>query len=371
MRRGIDVASAAGCDVVLFPELCIPGYLHQDLIYHPEYVDRNLDVLASLKEYSRRCHPDLHIVVGDIDRNRGPGKPFLNCAAVLRSGDMPGRYTKQLLPFYDVFDELRYYEPGKDLLLLDIAGESTGITICEDLWNDKASDDYNYADNPFHQYREAGASVVLSLNSSPYVQDKTWQRMKVIAPGTEDGMTVVYVNQWGGQDELVFDGQSFAGQERPPGAPDGGDRRRYLRCRRHECRAAARTSVATGATCCSPGDGRVAVPLARRGPTRLRGEVGFLRNGARVERWCGQCGRLSAGLRCDGGQPCSRDPHALDLLQPAFERRCRQLASQHGMLGLRGRDQSQVIGQHAQRALPDSRTRRESRGQRRQGESLW
>ncbi len=207
--RGIDAADASACDVVLFPELCIPGYLHQDLIYHSAYVDRNLAALDEIRRRSASCSSSLHIVVGYIDRNTGTGKPFLNCAAVIRAGEVVGAYTKQLLPFYDVFDELRYYEPGHELLMLDIAGERVGITICEDLWNDKGSDDYRYADNPFEQYREAGASVVLSLNASPYVQGKTLERLKIIAPGTDEGMTVVYVNQWGGQDELVFDGQSF------------------------------------------------------------------------------------------------------------------------------------------------------------------
>lgn len=206
---GIDAAAESGCDVVLFPELTIPGYLHQDLIYHPAYIERNLEVLEEVVRHTRQYPAGLHVVVGYIDRNRGPGKPFFNQAAVVAAGRTLGVYSKQLLPFYDVFDELRYYEPGSELLMLDIAGRRTGITICEDLWNDKGSDDYNYADNPMEHYRQAGCEVILSLNSSPYVQGKTWQRMKIIGPGTEPGVTVAYVNQWGGQDELVFDGQSF------------------------------------------------------------------------------------------------------------------------------------------------------------------
>lgn len=209
IKHGVDVASEARCDVAVFPELCIPGYLSQDLIYHPAYVDKNLAGLDELTAYTRDKHPALHLVVGYIDRNRGPGKPFLNRAAVICGGEIVGRYTKQLLPFYDVFDELRYYEPGNELLILDIAGCRTGIAICEDLWNDKGSDDYNYADNPMQQYRERGVDVILSLNSSPYVHDKSWQRLKVIAPSSIPDITVAYVNQRGGQDELVFDGQSF------------------------------------------------------------------------------------------------------------------------------------------------------------------
>ncbi|MEX2488684.1 MAG: NAD(+) synthase, partial [Pseudomonadales bacterium] len=88
-------------------------------------------------------------------------------------------------------------------------GKRTGIVICEDLWNDKGSDDYNYADNPMEQYRNAGVDVLLSLNSSPWIHGKDWQRLKTIGPGTEPDLTVIYVNQRGGQDELVFDGQSF------------------------------------------------------------------------------------------------------------------------------------------------------------------
>jgi NAD+ synthase (glutamine-hydrolysing) len=208
-KCGIDLASEQACDVIVFPELSIPGYLSQDLIYHTRYIDRNLQVLEEIRDYSRQVHAGLHIVVGYIESNPGVGKPFFNMAAVIRGGEVIGRYKKHLLPFYDVFDELRYFEPGDDLLTLEIAGHHVGITICEDLWNDKGSDDYNYDDNPFEQYREAGCDVVLSLNSSPYVQGKPWRRVEVIGPGTVNGPTVVYVNQRGGQDELVFDGQSF------------------------------------------------------------------------------------------------------------------------------------------------------------------
>jgi NAD+ synthase (glutamine-hydrolysing) len=207
--KGIDVANVAGCDVVLFPELSIPGYLSQDLMYHTRFIDRNLSVLDEIVAYSLGCHPDLHIVVGYVDRNPSAGKPFYNMAAVVIHGKIVGRYVKRLLPFYDVFDELRYFESGDELLMLDIKGYKVGVTICEDLWNDKGSDDYNYSDNPFEQYRDLGVDVVLSLNSSPYVQGKPWRRLEVISPGTINGPTVVYVNQYGGQDELVFDGQSF------------------------------------------------------------------------------------------------------------------------------------------------------------------
>jgi NAD+ synthase (glutamine-hydrolysing) len=207
IKRGIDHADSQGCDVVVFPELSIPGYLSQDLVYNPAYIDRNLSVLDELVAYSKTCTASLHIVVGYIDRNEGVGKPFFNRAAVIAGGAIVASYSKQLLPFYDVFDELRYYEPGADLAILEIAGQSVGIAICEDLWNDKGSDGYRYEGNPMSQYQARGVDVILSLNSSPYVHDKTWQRLSTISPGPD--ISVVYVNQCGGQDELVFDGQSF------------------------------------------------------------------------------------------------------------------------------------------------------------------
>ncbi len=207
--EGVSQADAAGADIVLFPELTIPGYLTQDLIYNEDYVARNLAVLDDVVARSAEARPDLHIVVGYIDRNAGVGKPYTNMAAIIAGGQVRATYQKQLLPFYDVFDELRYFEPGDTTTVVNIAGLNVGIAICEDLWNDKDTDDYNYADNPYARYRDAGVDVVLSLNSSPYVHDKFRTRLEHIAPPTQGGPAVIYVNQVGGQDELVFDGQSF------------------------------------------------------------------------------------------------------------------------------------------------------------------
>lgn len=209
MLTGLESASEQQADLIVFPELSIPGYLSQDLMYHIRYVDRNLEALAKIVEASKSAHPGLHIVVGYIDRNPDAGKPFFNMAAVVRHGAIVGTYKKQLLPFYDVFDELRYFEPGDELFIFEVAGQQVGVTICEDLWNDKGSDDYNHKTNPFAKYRDASVDVVVSLNSSPFVRGKPEQRLKVIGPGTVDGPAVVYVNQYGGQDELVFDGRSF------------------------------------------------------------------------------------------------------------------------------------------------------------------
>jgi len=206
---GIDSASAAGASLIVFPELTIPGYLSQDLIYNTDYVDRNLAVLQRVIEASAACDPDLHIVLGYIGRNDGVGKPFTNMAGVVCGGRLLQTYQKQLLPFYDVFDELRYFEPGRENTVFEVKGRRVGIAICEDLWNDKGADDYNYEGNPLAQYRDAGVDLLLSLNSSPFVHGKCEQRLHQIQPCADAGLTIVYVNQVGGQDELVFDGQSF------------------------------------------------------------------------------------------------------------------------------------------------------------------
>jgi NAD+ synthase (glutamine-hydrolysing) len=209
VRVGIETASKAQADLVVFPELTLPGYLSQDLIYNPDFIERNLQALQEVVEMSRYCSPDLHVVIGYIGKNTGVGKPFTNLAGVINQGRLVHIYQKQLLPFYDVFDELRYFEPGNELTVFNIGSVTVGLAICEDLWNDKGSDDYHTADNPLQNYRAAGVDVLVSINSSPFVHGKCQQRLEQIVPATSDGPAIVYVNQCGGQDELVFDGQSF------------------------------------------------------------------------------------------------------------------------------------------------------------------
>ncbi len=208
IRAGMAAASKTDAELLVFPELTIPGYLSQDLLYNPDFINANQSVLNEVLQASRE-YPELHVVVGYIGRNPGVGKPFTNMAGVVADGQLVCEYQKQLLPFYDVFDELRYFEPGVSPCVFELSGLKIGIAICEDLWNDKGADDYNYENNPLEQYKQVGVDVVVSLNSSPFVHDKCAQRMSHITPATESGLTVVYVNQVGGQDELVFDGQSF------------------------------------------------------------------------------------------------------------------------------------------------------------------
>lgn len=199
-------------DLAIFPELSIPGYLCQDLMYSDSFIDRNLESLMRIQIYSTSL-PKVNIVVGYIDKNHsGVGKHFRNMTAVIKNGTIIGTYQKHLLPFYGIFNEARYWEPGKDLFVFNVNGVKCGITCCEDLWNDKGVDDYNYKDNPVQSYIDVGVKCLINISSSPYVINKPQRRIKMIKEitgGFGRNLTVVYVNQVGGQDHVVFDGNSM------------------------------------------------------------------------------------------------------------------------------------------------------------------
>ena len=206
ITAGIDYAENQKADLVVFPELSIPGYLVKDCVYAEGFVETNLQWLRSILEHSKEMN--VEIVVGYVARNNsGVGKPFRNVVAIIRHGVVIAEYTKQLLPFYDVFDEARYFEPGKEATVITVKDQKFGLLICEDGWNDKGSDEYNYRNNPYTQYRELGINNFIWVNSSPYISHKPLRRRNMMLESAKDGL-LIYVNQIGGQDELVFDGHS-------------------------------------------------------------------------------------------------------------------------------------------------------------------
>lgn len=209
IKEGIEFARLEEADLAVFPELAIGGYGSKDLIYNHKFIEANLRGLQQIIEASKDA-PRLAIVLGYVDKNRdGVGKPYRNMAAVISDGVVVANYAKQLLPFYDVFDEGRYFQPGIERCIVEAMGESWGIAICEDLWNDKGSDDYNYWENPLQSYRDVGVRNLISINSSPYVVGKPEKRIEMMCKNTAKEGTIIYVNQIGGQDELIFDGNSF------------------------------------------------------------------------------------------------------------------------------------------------------------------
>jgi NAD+ synthase (glutamine-hydrolysing) len=199
---------ADGAEIVVTPELSIPGYPPLDLIFAGEFVERNLEALAGLESGIG----DVPLLVGFIDRNRtGHGKAFHNAAALLRKGTEPVIIHKRLLPTYDVFDEARYFEPGAASVPVEIAGKRVGITICEDLWSPEFLPGTLYRVDPPDDLIKAGAETLINLSASPYQYGKPIRRLQMLKSQAQRlGVPIYYCNSVGGNDQLVFDGHSLA-----------------------------------------------------------------------------------------------------------------------------------------------------------------
>jgi NAD+ synthetase len=208
MRRAALKAQDEKSQMVVFPELSLTGYSPGDLLDEPEFIGRTEAGLADLIDATLET-PGLHWVVGAPSRRTGPGKHLENCLLVLADGKVVMKYAKQLLPTYNVFDEHRYFEPGPDVAkVLRVDNTQVGFLICEDGWNDEGLD---YAVNPFVRLAEAAPDLVVSINASPSNVGKREQRHALLtAASRRHHLPMVYVNQVGGHDQLVFDGASFA-----------------------------------------------------------------------------------------------------------------------------------------------------------------
>lgn len=211
VRKMIAAAQQAardGSELIVFSELSMTGYYPGDLLDEPLFLARVAEGLTTLQQASRQL-PGLHWVVGAPMPHDGPGKRLQNALVVLRAGEIVLRYAKQLLPNYNVFDELRHFEPGPDVArVLRIGATQVGLMICEDGWNDEGLD---YAVNPFMRLADAAPDLVVSINASPSELGKREQRHQVFGNACRrHGLPLLYVNQIGGQDQIVFDGASFA-----------------------------------------------------------------------------------------------------------------------------------------------------------------
>jgi NAD+ synthase (glutamine-hydrolysing) len=182
-----------GGDLVVFPELTLTGYPPEDLLLRGDFLDR---CEAALDELAKQV-TGIDLVVGYPRRTEGG---LYNSAGVLRDGKVIAEYHKALLPNYSVFDEKRYFQPGGDPCVVEVGGTRIGITICEDIWFRE----------PAMRAAEAGASLLVNLNASPFHAGKSPEREELLRKrAAESGLHIVYVNLVGGQDELVFDGGSF------------------------------------------------------------------------------------------------------------------------------------------------------------------
>ena len=210
MLRAAQQAQADGAQLVVFPELSLTAYYPGDMLDEPEFLARVDAGIARLLQETKKF-PLLHWVVGAPTRHLGPGKPLHNSLLVLQDGVVRLQYDKQLLPTYNIFDERRHFEPGRDAAkVLRIGQMQVGFLICEDGWNDSGAD---YATNPFERMADAAPDVVVSINASPSHLGKREQRHQIFSEAaTRHGLPILYVNQIGGQDQIVFDGASFAVQ---------------------------------------------------------------------------------------------------------------------------------------------------------------
>ena len=196
-------------DLVVFPELALCGYPPRDLVERPGFIRKSETELVRLAGLL----PPVPALVGYVRRSHAvQGKAVADAAALIKDGNVVLDYTKILLPFYDVFDESRYFEPGQSIGLHEFNGFKLGITICEDVWNDKHFwKKQLYRRDPVDECVRAGANLLLNIASSPYSTEKIQLRhdmLKAIADTRH--IPVVYVNHVGGNDQLVFDGSSMA-----------------------------------------------------------------------------------------------------------------------------------------------------------------
>lgn len=209
--RILDMAHEAtdrGADLAVFSELCVCGYLPQDLLERPAFLERNRETVACLAQKT-----PLPILVGYAARaNSDTGKAAWNAAALLAEGRIAFEQHKMLLPTYDVFDESRYFQPARSQQVFSFRGEKLGITICEDIWNDKNFWAKRlYETDPVVDLVGQGAGVIINISASPYTIEKRHVRFEMLRVlARSHHRPVVYVNQVGGDDTLVFDGSSVA-----------------------------------------------------------------------------------------------------------------------------------------------------------------
>jgi NAD+ synthase (glutamine-hydrolysing) len=199
--------AAAGAELVLTPELAITGYPPQDLVFKSRFVPENLALLEKL--HSRVGETAL--LVGFVDRNEGRGKPFHNAAALLERGKPIRKTYKSLLPTYDVFDEDRYFEPATRVEPFEAHGSKIGVTICEDIWTDDYLPRPLYEVEPVHNLVQQGAAIIVNLSASPFRLGAPACRLEMIAAQARTYQrSICYCNVVGGNDQLIFDGNSIA-----------------------------------------------------------------------------------------------------------------------------------------------------------------
>jgi NAD+ synthase/NAD+ synthase (glutamine-hydrolysing) len=206
-RRGAELSA----DVVVFPELALTGYPPRDLVEKQSFLERTEDALQSIAQDSAAL--DVALLVGYVGRS--PASSAIraqNAAALIENGRVTFRQCKMLLPTYDVFDEARYFQPAGSQTICTIRGRKVAIAICEDAWNDKQFwERRRYSRDPIEELVQQGPEIIISINASPWNLGKRHLRSSIFRATTHRfGLPLVYVHMVGGNDQLIFDGASFA-----------------------------------------------------------------------------------------------------------------------------------------------------------------
>src|SRR4030042_291106 len=202
---------AAESDLIIFSELFLVGYPPRDLLEQPALIEATQAAVKELLAGSRN-HPQTGILVGaSMPSGLDTGKGLNNCALLIHGGEILFRQNKSLLPAYDVFDETRHFAPAAQVDVIPFQGETLGISICEDAWYDpELWSRCLYAFDPIQVLAEKGATLLINISSSPFQVGKEETRFRLLGHHARRfGLPVVYVNQVGGNDELVFDGRSL------------------------------------------------------------------------------------------------------------------------------------------------------------------
>jgi len=206
-------ATNAGVKLLLTPELCLVGYPPRDLLINPSFIELAREILQQL---AQDLPQNLMVLVGTVTPNpnagKHGGKPLFNSVALLENGEVKQIFNKRLLPTYDVFDEDRYFEPANHSGCFTIDQFKIGVTICEDLWNNEEFwGKKSYASDPFSDLAKMGVDLVVNLSASPYCVGKRQLREAMLQYSVSCyEKPIIYVNQIGGNDDLIFDGSSFA-----------------------------------------------------------------------------------------------------------------------------------------------------------------
>jgi NAD+ synthetase len=209
LLAGYEKAVSLGAEFVLAPELFLCGYPPRDLLLRPDFIDANL---AALRDTAKRTGA-VPLCVGYVEWNSDrPGRALQNAAAILQNGKILWRTIKCLLPTYDVFDEDRYFEPGKQVTPFELNGRKGALTICEDIWNDEDFwPERLYRRDPVKEAIEQGAQMILNISASPWSEGKEKVRLEMLQRVARDEkMPLAQVNLVGANDELIFDGHSVA-----------------------------------------------------------------------------------------------------------------------------------------------------------------